>query len=114
MGGFKPDSKILKLIESTNTQWHNESLKSALIFVESSAIEFFKRKGLIDGLKEIESSTKGTTFEMLYAFSDEVLNLAKMWLPSIQILQPQSLRDEFIKLLEKYIDKNIESKQSKT
>ncbi|MCX2716140.1 WYL domain-containing protein [Helicobacter sp. MIT 21-1697] len=100
---FKPDRKILALIDSQNAEFRNEHSYKATIHICSSALEFFTRKGMPKNLKQLRTSASGAIFEMSYTFKNEVLNLAKMWLPAMRILEPKELQTHLENLLKTYL-----------
>ncbi len=106
---FKPDREILALIEHQSTEWRNEKLHKAIIHIQANALEFFTRKGLPNNLRQLKANSQGAEFEMNYAFENEVLNLAKMWLPTIRILEPQALQSEFENILQTYLQENTKN-----
>lgn len=105
---FKPNKEILALINSQNAEWRNENLHKAVIHIQANALEFFTRKGLPHNLRQIKANANGAEFEMNYAFKDEVLNLAKMWLPAIRIIKPKELQMHFEELLQTYLQESTE------
>ncbi|CUU40812.1 helix-turn-helix transcriptional regulator [Helicobacter typhlonius] len=102
---FKPKKEILALIDSQNTEFRNECSYKATIHISSSALEFFTRKGMPKNLKQLRTNSSGAIFEVSYAFKDEVINLAKMWLPAIRILEPKELQTHLENLLKTYLQK---------
>ncbi len=56
-------------------------------------------------LKQLRTNSSGAIFEVSYAFKDEVINLAKMWLPAIRILEPKELQTHLENLLKTYLQK---------
>ncbi|WP_301193640.1 hypothetical protein, partial [Helicobacter japonicus] len=92
-----------------STEWRNEKLHKAIIHIQANALEFFTRKGLPNNLRQLKANSQGAEFEMNYAFENEVLNLAKMWLPTIRILEPQALQSEFENILQTYLQENTKN-----
>ncbi|WP_277872301.1 WYL domain-containing protein [Helicobacter sp. MIT 05-5293] len=101
---FTIDSKIQELIDKSNTTWINQCTKEATLQVDKRAREYFLRKKFIASSRIAAEDSHALYVECQYSYDDEILNLAKMFLPFIRILEPQALQERLEEEMRGYLE----------
>ena len=100
---FKPSQEIESILEKSSTQWINPHTKSATLQVQNSAKEYFMRKSFISNIRLDSQDSTHFYITCEYSYDDELLNLVKMFLPFIKILEPAHLQEKLNQILQDYL-----------
>ena len=101
---FTPSNIFLKRIEKNNLKWLNASAKTARILVLPKAREYFERKQVFKSYKLIKDDENGILLDVEFAFDDELLNIIKVWIPYMKIVEPKELDIKLKNILKNYIN----------
>ena len=108
---FVPNQEFESMIEKSKVQWINSNPKSVKLQVQNIAKEYFMRKAFASNMcVEYEDSL---CFYVVcsHSYDDEILNLVKMFLPFVRIVEPVELQEKLERILQEYLkdSKNTES-----
>ncbi|TKX28344.1 transcriptional regulator [Campylobacter sp. MIT 12-5580] len=99
---FKPDPAVLELIKASQSKWFGE-LKTAILQVDKKAKEYFLRKPVLNQLELIDEDEFHLIFRVKFSYDDELLNVVKLYLPFIKIIEPKSLQSKLKETLRQYL-----------
>lgn len=100
---FKPSQEIESILEKSSTQWINPHTQGATLQVQNSAKEYFMRKSFISNIRLDSQDSTHFYITCEYSYDDELLNLVKMFLPFIKILEPAHLQEKLNQILQDYL-----------
>lgn len=100
---FKPSQEIESILEKSSTQWINPHTQSATLQVQNTAKEYFMRKAFISNIRLDSQDSTHFYITCEYSYDDELLNLVKMFLPFIKILEPAHLQEKLNQILQDYL-----------
>ena len=105
---FEFDKNKLNQILASKSIFINDKPKTAKLKVKKEIAEFFTRRELLPNQKLIEELENGDlVFESQYNVGIQLTSIVKHWLPSIEIIQPVSLKEELLKELKMYLKQTI-------
>jgi predicted DNA-binding transcriptional regulator YafY len=73
------------------------------VFTNHSISHYFTRRDLLPEQEVVAESDDGVTIRCQAAHENQILPLIFYWLPNIQVLEPQWLRDKLFDTLEGYM-----------
>lgn len=79
------------------------------IFINNNISHYFRRRNLLPEQELIAEQHSGTTLRCQAAHENQILPLIFYWLPDIQVLEPQWLKDKLLDTLEGYLAKQAET-----
>lgn len=100
---FKPSPAIESIVEKSSAKWVNPHAKSATLQIQNTAKEYFMRKAFISNIRLDSHDATHFYITCEYSYDDEILNLAKMFLPFIIILEPAHLQKQLNQILQEYL-----------
>lgn len=100
---FSPDSDTTELLEKNLDPWVSEDTFEVKIFTNHIISHYFTRRDLLPEQEVVEESEDGVTIRCQAAHENQILPLIFYWLPNIQVLEPQWLRDKLFDTLEGYM-----------
>lgn len=100
---FSPDSDTSELLEKNLDPWVSEDTFEVKIFTNHIISHYFTRRDLLPEQEMVEVSEDGVTIRCQAAHENQILPLIFYWLPNIQVLEPQWLRDKLFDTLEGYM-----------
>ena len=100
---FKSSQEIESILEKSSTQWINPHTQSATLQVQNTAKEYFMRKAFISNIRLESQDSTHFYITCEYSYDDELLNLVKMFLPFIKILEPAHLQEKLNQILQDYL-----------
>ncbi|WP_324723043.1 helix-turn-helix transcriptional regulator [Lelliottia sp. JS-SCA-14] len=100
---FTPDADTAELLEKNLDPWVSEDTFEVKIFTNNIISHYFTRRDLLPDQEVIAESDDGVTIRCQAAHENQILPLIFYWLPNIQVLEPQWLRDKLFETLEGYM-----------
>lgn len=100
---FSPDSDTTELLEKNLDPWVSEDTFEVKIFTNHIISHYFTRRDLLPEQEVVAQSDDGVTIRCQAAHENQILPLIFYWLPNIQVLEPQWLRDKLFDTLEGYM-----------
>ncbi len=103
---FKLDSKILDIIKNDDNVWFSQKQIEVVLKVDKSIAQYFKRRKVIANqliLKELEDNSLLVSCKV--SFDEEILKIVRYWIPNVEIISPDNLRDKLCDSLKEYIEK---------
>ncbi|NIF37887.1 WYL domain-containing protein [Enterobacter sp. Tr-810] len=102
---FTPEESTLALLEKSPGPWASEDTFEVKIFINNNISHYFRRRNLLPEQELIAEQHSGTTLRCQAAHENQILPLIFYWLPDIQVLEPQWLKDKLLDTLEGYLAK---------
>ena len=103
---FTPSPEIESIIEKSSAKWVNPHTKSAALQIQNTAKEYFMRKAFISNIRLDSQDSTHFYITCEYSYDDELLNLVKMFLPFIKILEPAHLQGKLNQILQEYLSQS--------
>lgn len=103
---FTPSPEIESIIEKSSAKWVNPHTKSAALQIQNTAKEYFMRKAFISNIRLDSQDATHFYITCEYSYDDELLNLVKMFLPFIKILEPAHLQGKLNQILQEYLSQS--------
>ena len=100
---FIPDNEILELVETSLEPWVSEETFEVDIFIPASMAHYFKRRELLPGQEMLSDGQQGIILRCRAAHENQILPLLFYWLPNIQVLEPDWIKQRFVGTLENYL-----------
>jgi predicted DNA-binding transcriptional regulator YafY len=100
---FSLDSDTAQLLEKNLDPWVSEETFEVKVFTNHSISHYFTRRDLLPEQEVVAESDDGVTIRCQAAHENQILPLIFYWLPNIQVLEPQWLRDKLFDTLEGYM-----------
>ncbi|MDY1037138.1 helix-turn-helix transcriptional regulator [Lelliottia sp. CFBP8978] len=100
---FNPDADTTELLEKNLDPWVSEDTFEVKIFINNNISHYFKRRDLLPDQEVIAEVHDGVTIRCQAAHENQILPLIFYWLPNIQVLEPQWLREKLFGTLEGYL-----------
>jgi predicted DNA-binding transcriptional regulator YafY len=105
-----PAQMDLMLKESSNIWFSSERNIEVVIAVDKSRAHYFRRRKAFPHQQIKEERADGTIVVSFKVGSlDEIMNTIKVWLPYIKIIQPEELKNIFLKKMKAWISWQKES-----
>jgi predicted DNA-binding transcriptional regulator YafY len=102
---FTPNKKILEAMENSINIWFSPKTKpfEVTLWLDTDAVVYFERKP-ISKKQKLYKKPDGTA-ELIVKITDseEIFPVLKFWLPSVRIIEPESLQIEFNEMLQIYL-----------
>lgn len=100
---FLLDGDTAELLEKNLDPWVSEETFEVKVFTNNSISHYFTRRDLLPEQEVVAESDDGVTIRCQAAHENQILPLIFYWLPNIQVLEPQWLRDKLFDTLEGYM-----------
>ncbi len=100
---FTPDNDILELLEKNRDPWVSEETFEVEVFIPIQIAHYFKRRDLLPGQEILAEDKQGITLRCHAAHENQILPLLFYWLPNIQVLEPDWIKQKFVGTLENYL-----------
>ncbi|NPA88512.1 MAG: WYL domain-containing protein [Epsilonproteobacteria bacterium] len=102
---FKKDKKVEEFIYGFDSLMSrfNEPKKEAIVNVDKEVARFFKVKKFLPSQTILEENENGLKIRYYYTSDEEILFLAKRWLPHIKIITPTYLQDKLIETVKEFL-----------
>jgi len=105
--GFEPDPGTLAIIEQEDGIWFNQDKREVVLKVNADVALYFKRRSLLPKQtidKELEDGS--LIVSSLFAHENQILPIIKYWVPNVQIISPDELRETLLQSLQEYLFKH--------
>jgi len=100
---FTPDNYTLELLEKNRDPWVSEETFEVEVFIPTHIAHYFKRRDLLPGQEILAEDKQGITLRCHAAHENQILPLLFYWLPNIQVLEPDWIKERFVGTLENYL-----------
>ena len=100
---FTPEENVRALLEKSLDPWVSEDTFTVKIFIKDNISHYFLRRDLLPEQELLEEQRGGITLRCRAAHENQILPLLFYWLPNIQILEPNWLKEKLVKTLENYL-----------
>ncbi|HHA2329623.1 TPA: helix-turn-helix transcriptional regulator [Enterobacter ludwigii] len=100
---FTPEENALGLLEKSLDPWVSEDTFEVKIFIKDTISHYFMRRDLLPEQELVGEQHNGVTLRCQAAHENQILPLLFYWLPNIQILEPNWLKEKLLKTLENYL-----------
>lgn len=100
---FTPDPHAVELLEKSLDPWVSEDTFEVKIFINTIISHYFKRRDLLPEQELLDERNDGVTVRCQAAHENQILPLLFYWLPNIQILEPEWLKEKLVSTLETYL-----------
>lgn len=100
---FTPEENALGLLEKRRDPWVSEDTFEVKIFIKDTISHYFMRRDLLPEQELVGEQHNGVTLRCQAAHENQILPLLFYWLPNIQILEPNWLKEKLLKTLENYL-----------
>jgi predicted DNA-binding transcriptional regulator YafY len=103
---FKKDKKVEKFIytfDSLLSRFDVEK-KEAQVRVDNEVARFFKVKKFLPSQTIVKEDENGLIIRYYYTSDEEILFLAKRWLPHMKIISPAYLQEKLIELAKQFLN----------
>jgi len=99
---FEPNKNFLKIIDENRAIWFSNEMLEVLLQVDIKVVEYFIKKQLLPYQQIIQKTKTHYVISAKVSFKEEILRIARYWIPYITILEPIGLQTKLIKQLEAY------------
>lgn len=100
---FIPEENAVELLEKRLDPWVSEDTFEVKIFINRNISHYFTRRNLLPEQEVVGQHSGGITLRCQAAHENQILPLIFYWLPNIQILEPEWLKDKLLGTLENYL-----------
>ena len=103
---FTPDKNIIEQMENSVNVWFepkNEPFEVTL-WVDEVAAVYFERKPIAKSQMLYKKRDKTAELVVKVTHEEEIFPVVRFWLPHVRILEPESLQEEFEKVLKAYVN----------
>ncbi|ELW1649045.1 WYL domain-containing protein [Enterobacter oligotrophicus] len=100
---FIPEENAVELLEKRLDPWVSEDTFEVKIFINRNISHYFTRRNLLPEQEVVSQHSGGITLRCQAAHENQILPLIFYWLPNIQILEPEWLKDKLLGTLENYL-----------
>jgi len=103
---FKKDKEVVEFIESFDSilSRFKEKKREVIVEVDKSVERFFRVKKFLPS-QEILKSGDNLTIRYYITSDEEILFLAKRWLPHMKIIKPKELQEKLLNLVKEFLEK---------
>ncbi len=102
---FIPDSEITALLDREDSVWLNEKKTEVILAIAPAAATYFRRRRLIaQQVIEKELENGGLIVSGKFAHPNQILPIARYWIPHVRIISPESWQAELQQGLQTYLD----------
>ena len=107
---FAADAKLDTLLENSISVWFDEGIEPYRVTLElsGSVAKYFKRKPLSKTQKVEEVRNDGSMVVSVEITDDmEIIPIVKYWMPEMQVVAPERIRNRIEKTLRLYLERAI-------
>lgn len=102
---FTPESEITALLDREDSVWLNEKKTEVILAIAPAAATYFRRRKLIaQQVIEKELENGGLIVSGKFAHPNQILPIARYWIPHVRIISPESWQAELQHGLQTYMD----------
>lgn len=102
---FTSDSEITALLDREDSIWLNEKKTEVILAIAPAAAAYFRRRKLIaQQVIEKELENGGLIISGKFAHPNQILPIARYWIPHVRIISPESWQAELQQRLQAYLD----------
>lgn len=102
---FTSDSEITALLDREDSIWLNEKKTEVILAIAPAAAAYFRRRKLIaQQVIEKELENGGLIVSGKFAHPNQILPIARYWIPNVRIISPESWQAELQQGLQAYLD----------
>lgn len=92
---FKADSKLQQQIASNDSIYYEDTLSEVILKVNANVAVYFTRRPLVPNQEIVQELSDGTLILMCRnVHEQEILPLVRYWLPNIDIVAPDGLKQK--------------------
>lgn len=103
---FIRDDQVIDEIKNYDTIWFGSTMIDVVLEVNSEVAFFFKRKSLLPRQEILETMADGSLrVKSSVCHYKHITPLVQYWMPNVQIIEPQSLKDYVRANLERGLDR---------
>lgn len=107
---FKPDPSIDEIIEKEDSIWFAENKREVVLKVDYSVAHYFQRRVLLPNQQIDKTLEDGSLIvSSRIAHDNQILPLIRYWLPNVEVISPNDLRQTLFQDLRNYLN-NDDSK----
>lgn len=101
---FAPNLEITKRIDSTDSIYFEDTIDEIMLKIYPSVAVYFKRRPLLPNQEIVKELLDGTLIVICRnVHEQEILPLVRYWLPNIDIVTPDTLKQKLHTQLEDYL-----------
>lgn len=97
-------NKLVNKSKEMTSPWYNDNIKKVQLQISGDAIVYMKRKKST-AFTLLRENTSSMLIEMKYYDDIEVLTFVKKWLPFIEIIDNEELKNKLYDILKEYLQK---------
>ena len=103
---FVPPANLMTLLDQSVNIWFEEKRgERVLIKVTADAAKYFKQKTYFPLQKIVKEEKDGALIlETFPGHPEEISHIVMNWIPCLRVLEPQTFKDEILKIIKQYID----------
>jgi len=101
---FKVDKKIRKTIEENKLTWITQDPIEVTLRIDATVAEYFQRRELLSSQKILEEHSTHIVIQATVTFEEELLRIARYWVPHIHIISPAHLQEKLEDSLKSYLN----------
>lgn len=102
---FTSESEITALLDREDSIWLNEKKTEVILAIAPAAATYFRRRKLIaQQVIEKELENGGLIVSGKFAHPNQILPIARYWIPHVRIISPESWQAELQQGLQTYLD----------
>ena len=101
---FKPNSDFVEIINKDDLKWFTENTIDVTLEIDISVSEYFLRRNLLPNQTILSRTDEKLLLSTKVSFEDEILYVAKYWLPHVKIISPVHLQEKLNDILVQYLE----------
>ena len=101
---FKIEQSIIDKINNDDNVWFSNSEIEVVLKIKKEVSSYFLRRKIIPNqtiLKELDD--KGLLVSCKVSFDEEILKIVRYWIPNVEIISPDYLKDKLENSLKRYL-----------
>jgi len=102
---FESNKEFTSIINKNEAQWFSQKQIQIVLEIDIKVSQYFLRRKLLPSQTFIKQDTEKLTLSANISYDEEILKLARYWIPHIKIISPTYLQEKLKNELNLYLNK---------
>ncbi|MCX6075656.1 MAG: WYL domain-containing protein [Campylobacterales bacterium] len=104
---FKHSEEFASTIQKNEAVWFSQTIIEVILEVDISVSDYFLRRQLLPYQTTIKKTKEKLTLSTKVSYDEEILKVARYWVPHIKIISPEYLQEKLENGLREYLNKDL-------
>lgn len=101
---FEPNPEFVGITGRDDMKWFSETTIEVTLEVDGHVSEYFLRRSLLPNQTILSRTDEKMLLSTKASYEDEILSVAKYWLPHVRIVSPAHLQEKLNAVLGRYLE----------